>query len=70
MREGELIALKPGDIDFQGGFIEIRRNCVNGKISTPKIGKTRRVQMTDQLSRVLGSHLIERKKETLKKGWR
>jgi len=70
MREGELIALKPGDIDFKGGFIEVRRNCVNGRISTPKNGKTRRVEISDQLSRVLKSYLIERKKETLKKGWR
>jgi integrase len=36
MREGELIALKPGGVDFNGGFIEVKRNCVRGDITTPK----------------------------------
>lgn len=70
MREGELIALKPGDIDFKGGFIEVKRNCVRGVISTPKNGRTRRVDMTAQLAEILESHLIYRKKETLSKGWK
>jgi integrase len=70
MREGELIALKPGDIDFNSGFIEIKRNCVRGDITTPKNGKTRRVDMTTQLMVVLKEHLTTRKRETLKKGWK
>ena len=41
MREGDLIALKPGDIDFKGGFIKDSRNSVRGVISTPKTGRTR-----------------------------
>lgn len=70
MREGELIALKPGDIEFKGGFIEVKRNCVRGVISTPKTGRTRRVDMSAQLAEVLQSHLLYMKKETLKKGWK
>jgi integrase len=70
MREGELIALKPGDIDFNGGFIEVKRNSVRGTITTPKNGKTRRVDMSGQLAEVLKAHLTERKKETLKRGWK
>jgi integrase len=69
MRIGELIALKPGDIDFHGRFIEVRRNCVRGVISTPKTGKTRRVSITPQLLHALKIHITERKKETLRKGW-
>jgi integrase len=69
MREGELIALKPGDLDFNGGFIEVKRNYVRGDITTPKNGKTRRVDMSDQLSAELEAHLTQRKRETLKKGW-
>ncbi|MGB2927408.1 MAG: site-specific integrase [Desulfobacterales bacterium] len=69
MREGELIALKPGDIDFNGGFIEVERNCVRGEITTPKNGKTRMVDMSTQLARVLKSHITNRKKDALKKGW-
>lgn len=69
MREGELIALQPGDIDFQGGFIEVKRNSVRGDITSPKNGKIRRVDMSSQLDSVLNSHLTQRKRETLKKGW-
>jgi integrase len=69
MREGELIALQPGDIDFQGGFIDVKRNSVRGDITTPKNGKTRRVDMSDQLSELLHAHLTKRKRETLRKGW-
>ena len=49
MRIGEIIALKPGDIDFNGNFIEVRRSCVRGDISTPKSGKIRRVDMSTEL---------------------
>jgi integrase len=69
MRIGELIALKPGDLDFNGTFIEIRQNCVRGKISTPKSGKIRRVDMSSELRRVLKSYLTARKQESLRKGW-
>ena len=57
MRIGELIALKTGDLDFNGNFIEINRNCVRGRISSPKRGKIRRVDMSSELSRVLKSYL-------------
>ena len=70
LREGELIALKPGDVDFNGGFIEVKRNCVRGIVSTPKNGKTRRVDMSEQLAEVLKAHLTNRKKEALRKGWK
>ncbi|UCE55856.1 MAG: site-specific integrase [Desulfobacterales bacterium] len=70
LREGELIALKTGDIDFNGGFIEVKRNCVRGRVTTPKNGKTRRVDISDQLAAVLKAHLTNRKKEALKKGWK
>ncbi len=69
MRVGELIALQPGDLDFRGNFIEVRRSCVRGRMSTPKSGKVRRVDMSKQLASVLKTYLTERKKEALKKGW-
>jgi integrase len=69
MREGELIALKPGDIDFRGGFIEVRRNSVRGRVSTPKTGKSRRIMMSPQLTEVLKKHITDTKKLTLKRGW-
>ncbi len=69
MRMGEMIALQPGDLDFNGLFIEVRRNYVRGRITTPKTGRPRRVDMSDGLAEVLKEHLTERKKESLKKGW-
>jgi integrase len=69
MRIGELIALKPGDIDFNGNFIEVRRSCVRGEVSTTKSGKVRRLDMSNGLRKILKSYLTKRKQEALKKGW-
>ena len=69
MRLGELLGLQWGDIDFNGRFIEVRRNLVAGRETTPKSGKTRRVDMSTQLTETLRSLLIARKAEALKKGW-
>ena len=69
MRLGELLALEWGDVDFRGGFIEVRRAYVKGQITTPKNGKSRRIDMSRQLAETLKSLLVERKKEALAKGW-
>lgn len=69
MRLGEIIALKPGDLDFVGNFIEVRKNCVRGLIGTPKSGKVRRVDMSAGLKEVLQAYFITRKREALRKGW-
>jgi len=53
LRLGELLALQWGDIDVHGCFLEVRRNLVAGRITTPKNGKIRRVDMTAQLTEVL-----------------
>ena len=53
LREGELIALKGKDVDFKGKFINVRRSISRGKVSTPKNGKSRRVDMSSQLAEVL-----------------
>ena len=68
LRAGELIGLQPGDIDFNGMFIEVRRNIVRGRITSPKNGKSRRVDMSRQLASVLRTHLLETKKEVLRNG--
>jgi len=69
MRLGELLGLQWGEIDFNGRFIEVRRNLVAGRETTPKSGKTRRVDMSNQLTETLRSSLIARKAEALQKGW-
>lgn len=69
MRLGELVGLQWGDIDFLGGFIEIRRAYTKGNMSTPKSGKGRRVDMSRQLAETLKELRTERKREALAKGW-
>jgi integrase len=69
MRVGEAIGLQPGDLDFNGRFIEIRRAFAKKHLTSPKNGKTRRVDMSRGLAGTLQRHLTERKKEALRKGW-
>jgi len=69
MRLGELLGLQWGDVDFNGCFIEVRRNLVAGRITTPKSGRTRRVDMSQQLLETLKGLLTSRKAEALKNGW-
>lgn len=68
MRLGELLALTWEDLDFNGRFIEVRRNLVRGKITTPKNGKSRRVDMSRQLTEILKAVLLKRKEEALRSG--
>lgn len=67
MRQGELIALKGMDVDFHGRFIEVNRTLSRGKITSPKSGKTRRVDMSAQLTGVLQDLLSKRKALALRK---
>jgi len=69
MRLGELLALQWGDVDFHGRFIEVRHNLVAGRMTMPKSGKTRRVDMSAQLADTLRALLTTRKAEALRNGW-
>ena len=69
LRQGELIALQWGDIDFRGRFIEVRRNCARGKLTTPKSGKSRRVDMSLELTQTLRNLHVERELETMQQAW-
>jgi len=62
-RIGEAMALQPGDIDFRGQFIQIRRNWTRRKLTTPKNNKRRRVDMSPQLEEVLKNHLTSQELE-------
>jgi integrase len=53
IRQGELIALKASDINFQNRLIHVQRTLSRGKLKPPKSGKTRMVDMSKQLSKVL-----------------
>ena len=68
MRVGEALALKWGDIDFNGRFIEVRRQYSKGRIFTPKSNKSRRVDMSLQLCETLKSYITECKRKGLALG--
>ena len=53
MRQGELLGLQWGDVDFHGQFIEVRRAIVRRQITTTKTHKIRRVDMSPQLAHIL-----------------
>jgi hypothetical protein len=61
------VALKGIDVDFNGGFIHVQRNLSRGKITLPKNGKTRKVDMSAQLAGVLSELLSKRRAEALRK---
>ena len=56
VREGELIALQWGDIDWRGKFLEVRRADWSGHLGTPKNGKSRRIDLAEELMKELREH--------------
>ena len=60
LRLGEAIALQWGDLDWHGGFIEVKRGYVRGRITTTKNTKPRRVDMSAQLQETLRARYAER----------
>lgn len=69
MRLGELLGLQWDDIDFHGGFIVVRRGRVRNCTTSPKSGRSRRVDMADTLADVLRDLQRAHRAEALKKGW-
>ena len=65
MRQGELIALKPSDLDFENSLIHVQRNLSRRRISTTKNGKDRKVDMSAKLAEVLKDMLSKRCTEAL-----
>jgi len=53
VRIGEALALQWPDIDFNGRFINIERTYSRGRIGSPKNGKSRTVDMSQQLKDAL-----------------
>ena len=61
MRQGELLGLQWGDIDFHGQFIGVRRATVRRQETTTKTHKIRRVDMSPQLADAL--HVLPETRE-------
>ncbi len=68
LRQGELIGLQWGDIDFHGGFLEVRRGVVLRQETTPKSHKIRRVDMSQQLQATLKNVKELRQLEAMAEG--
>lgn len=56
MRLGEAVALRWADVDLQGWMILVRRSQRKGRVSEPKSGKARRVDMSGHLTTALRDH--------------
>lgn len=64
MRLGELLALQWGDLDLHGrDLITVERNYTHGRLSTPKNGENRRVDMSVELQTALRDLYTERQLE-------
>ena len=70
MRQGELLALQWGDIDYHNRFIEVQRNYSRGRICTPKSGESRRVDMSLELTRTFRDLYTERQLQAAANGWK
>ncbi len=71
MRLGEALGLQWEDVDFPDRQIRVARTLyAGGRVERPKSGYGRTVDMSQQLAGVLRRLLIERKAETLRRGWR
>ncbi len=68
LRIGEALSLHWRDIDFHDRFIEVKRSVARGRVSTPKSRKSRRVDMSPQLTETLLIHQTESKKKGLHLG--
>jgi len=60
LRMGELLALRWEDLDFNQRFIQVSRNYTHWKLTTPKSGESRRVDMSLELTQVLKDLKLER----------
>ncbi len=69
LRLGEAFGLQWPDIDFQAREIRVARAFSEGRLDTPKSGHGRTVDMSQQLAARLHRLLVERKAETLRRGW-
>jgi integrase len=70
LRQGELLALQWEDGNFAWRFVEIRRNFTHGKMTTPKSGESRRVDLSRELTATLETLQLNRQFEAATHGWK
>lgn len=67
LRLGELLALQSGDLDFRGRFLLVQRNYTHGRLTTPKSGEARRVDMSRELTQALVDLHMDRQLQAARK---
>ena len=70
MRLGEAIALQPEDLLLSTRGIRVERAFSRGAVETPKSGHGRTVDISRSLAETLARWTLDRKTETLRRGWR
>ena len=70
LRMGELLAIQWCDLDFHGRFIEVQRSYTHWRITTPKSGESRRVDMSRELMQTLKDLHTERQLQAVANGWK
>jgi integrase len=60
LRQGELLALQWDDVNLRGRFLEVRRNFTHGRLTTPKSGESRRVDLSRELMATLEALQLDR----------
>lgn len=69
LRQGELLALQWEDVNCVGRFLEVRRNFTHGRLTTPKSGESRRVDLSRELTATLEALQFDRQLEAVTRGW-
>lgn len=66
VREGEAVALEPGDLDLRGRSVQIERNYTAGHLEdSPKDGEDRSVELSLDLVETLKGHLALQEAEAM-----
>jgi len=68
LRQGELLALQWDDVNLAGRFLEVRRNFTHGRLTTPKSGESRRVDLSRELTATLEALQLDRQLEAAARG--
>lgn len=64
------MALRWGDVDFRNRSILVERNFTGGRMTTPKSGKARTVEMSAGLADVLKAKLVKARDSAVERGAR
>jgi len=69
IRPGEAEALRWSDFDLQAREVLIERAIYEGHLGTPKTGRRRRVDMSQELTQALAALYVQREREKLAGRW-